>query len=204
MFYETRDNRHGLPHDPFKALVSPRPIGWIGTRGLDGSINLSPYSFFNAISDRPKLVMFSSAGYKHSVRNAEESGVFTASLASRGLAEQMNASSVDAPYGVDEFAYAGLTPRNGTLVGAPFVGEAYAALECRVTELFRPKDLDGAVSENHVVIGQVVGIHIDPAIIADGRIDMKKAAPLARLGYRDYADGAETFEMIRPRWTVEA
>lgn len=200
MFYETEDNRHGLAHDPFKALVAPRPIGWIGTLGADGARNLAPYSFFNALADRPKLVMFSSSGYKHSARNAEATGAFTASMASRNLAEAMNASSVDAPDGVDEFAFAGLTPVPGKLVEAPYVGEAFAALECRVTDVFRPKGLDGVASDNFVVIGQVVGIHIDPAVIVDGRIDMGTAAPLARLGYRDYCDGAETFEMVRPSW----
>lgn len=200
MFYATTENRHGLQHDPFKAIVSPRPIGWIGTKGSDGSINLAPYSFFNAISDRPKLVMFSSSGWKHSVQNAEETGEFTASLASRNLAEEMNASSIDAPYGKNEFELSNLSPENGELVDAPFVKEAYAALECKVTQVLRPIGLDGTPSENYMVIGQVVGIHIDPAIIVGGRIDMAKAAPLARLGYRDYADGSQTFEMTRPKW----
>ena len=200
MFYATDENRHGMSHDPFKALVSPRPIGWIGTKGRDGSINLSPYSFFNAVSDRPKLVMFSSSGWKHSVRNAEETGEFTASLASRHLAEQVNASSIDAPYGTDEFELSGLDPEKGRLVEAPFVRQAYAALECRVTQIVRPQGLDGAPSENFVVFGQVVGIHIDPAIVADGRIDMAAAAPLARLGYHDYSDGSDVFEMVRPKW----
>ncbi len=200
MFYETADNSHGLAHDPFKALVSPRPIGWIGTRGLDGSFNLSPYSFFNAVSDRPKLVMFSSSGWKHSVRNAEETGEFTASLASRDLAEQVNASSIDAPYGTDEFALSGLGRQEGRLVAAPFVREAYAALECKVTQILQPVGIDGAPSENFVVFGQVMGIHIDPAIIVDGRIDMAVAAPLARLGYLDYSDGSQVFEMVRPKW----
>lgn len=200
MFYETAENAHGLPHDPFKALVSPRPIGWIGTKGRDGSLNLSPYSFFNAISDHPKLVVFSSVGRKHSARNAEETGEFTASLASRNLAEQVNASSIDAPYGHEEFSLAGLTPEPGRLVSAPFVGESYAALECKVTQIIQPKTLDGGISDNFLVFGQVIGIHIDPAIVVDGRIDMKKAAPLARLGYFDFSDGSNVFEMVRPKW----
>lgn len=200
MFYATAENRHGLPHDPFKALVSPRPIGWIGTKGSDGSLNLAPYSFFNAISDKPKLVMFSSSGRKHSAKNAEETGAFTASLASRHLAEHMNASSIDAPYGEDEFGLSGLTPEMGRLVAAPYVREAYAALECVVTEIMVPKGIDAEPSENVVVFGQVVGIHIDPAIVREGRIDMQKAAPLARLGYRDYSDGSDVFEMVRPKW----
>jgi flavin reductase (DIM6/NTAB) family NADH-FMN oxidoreductase RutF len=199
MFYSTDENRHGLAHDPFKAIVSPRPIGWIGTKGRDGSLNLSPYSFFNAICDSPKLVMFASSGAKDSLRNARETGVFTASLASRHLAEQMNASSISVEYGVDEFAIAGLTARQGTLVDAPFVAEAYAALECRVTEIIEPKTIDGSKAEAIVVFGQVVGIHLSEDILREGRVDMGIARPLGRMGYRDYADGgAEVFEMTRP------
>ncbi len=198
MFYDTAANRHGLPHDPFKAIVSPRPIGWIGTRAADGSLNVAPYSFFNAISDRPKLVMFSSSGYKDSVRNIEATGEFTASFASRNLSEAVNKTSISAPHGESEFAIAGLTPVDGTLVKAPFVGEAYAALECRMTEMFQPKGLDGEPSDNYVVIGQVVGIHIRDEAIRDGRFDMATVRPLARLGYMDYCDGGDVFQMVRP------
>jgi flavin reductase (DIM6/NTAB) family NADH-FMN oxidoreductase RutF len=200
MFYETETNDHGLAHDPFKALVSPRPIGWIGTVGTDGTHNLAPYSFFNAIGDNPKLVMFASDGVKDSVTNATASREFTASLASLNLAEQMNRSSVDAPAHEDEFAYAGLTAEMGRCVDAPFVREAFSALECKVINIFRPNTLDGTPSGYTLVIGQVVGIHIDAAIIKNGKIDMRTAAPLARLGYRDYCDGSKTFEMIRPQW----
>lgn len=199
MFYETAANRHGLPHDPFKAIVSPRPIGWIGTRAADGSQNLAPYSFFNAISDRPKLVMFSSSTYKDSVRNIEETGQFTASFASRNLSAAVNLTSVAAPHGESEFEIAGLTPVEGTLVKAPFVGEAFAALECRMTEIVRPKGLDGAVSESYVVFGEVVGIHIRDEAIRDGRFDPAIVRPLARLGYMDYCDGGDVFEMVRPK-----
>jgi flavin reductase (DIM6/NTAB) family NADH-FMN oxidoreductase RutF len=199
MFYTTDTNRHGLAHDPFKAIVAPRPIGWIGSKGKDGSLNLSPYSFFNAISDRPKLVMFSSAGRKDSVRNVEETGVFTANLVSRHLVEKMNHSSIDVPYGTNEFELAGLTAKPGTLVDAPYVGEAFAVLECRVTEILQPKGLDGEVSENIMVIGQVLGIHIDETIIRDGRLDMALARPVARMGYMDYSEGSDVFAMIRPK-----
>ncbi|WP_077961457.1 flavin reductase family protein [Ensifer adhaerens] len=198
MFYETALNSHGLPHDPFKAIVSPRPIGWIGTRSAEGALNLAPYSFFNAISDRPKLVMFSSSGYKDSVRNIEATGEFTASFASRDLAAAVNKTSIPAPHGESEFEIAGLTPVDGALVNAPFVAEAYAALECRMTEMFQPKDLDGAQSDNYVVIGQVVGIHIREEAIRDGRFDMATVKPLARLGYMDYCDGGDVFQMTRP------
>ncbi|OHV85295.1 flavin reductase family protein [Ensifer sp. LCM 4579] len=199
MFYETASNRHGLPHDPFKAIVSPRPIGWIGTRAADGSLNLAPYSFFNAISDRPKLVMFSSSGYKDSVRNIEETGEFTASFASRNLSEAVNLTSVAAPHGESEFTIAGLTPVEGTLVRAPFVGEAFAALECRMTEILRPRGLDGTVSDSYVVFGEVVGIHIREEAIRDGRFDVASVKPLARLGYMDYCDGGDVFAMMRPK-----
>ncbi|MFS8049546.1 flavin reductase family protein [Rhizobium sp. BR 314] len=199
MFYSTDTNRHGLAHDPFKAIVAPRPIGWIGSKGRDGSLNLSPYSFFNAVSDRPKLVMFSSSGRKDSARNVEETGVFTANLVSRNLVEKMNHSSIAASYGISEFELAGLTAARAKLIDAPYVGEAFAVLECRVTEILRPKGLDGEPSENIMVIGQVVGIHIDEAIIRDGRLDMALARPVARMGYMDYAEGSDVFEMMRPK-----
>ncbi|MDP9591079.1 UNVERIFIED_ORG: flavin reductase (DIM6/NTAB) family NADH-FMN oxidoreductase RutF [Shinella zoogloeoides] len=200
LFYETAQNAHGLRHDPFKAIVAPRPIGWIGTKAADGRRNLSPYSFFNAVADRPKLVMFSSSGHKDSVTNIEETGVFTCSLAGQHLAKEMNASSVAVPRGVDEFEIAGLTPVGGRLVDAPYVGEAYAALECRTTQILRPLDLDGRETDNWVVFGQVVGIHISPDILRDGMIDMAVARPLGRMGYLDYTDGGTgVFTMARPR-----
>lgn len=200
LFYETAENAHGLKHDPFKAIVAPRPIGWIGTKAADGRLNLSPYSFFNAVSDKPKLVMFSSSGHKDSVTNIEETGVFTCSLASRHLAEQMNMSSIAVPRGVDEFELAKLTPVTGRLVDAPYVGEAYAALECRATQILRPLDIEGRESDNWVVFGQVVGIHISPEIVRDGMLDMAVMRPLGRMGYMDYADGgAEVFAMTRPK-----
>ncbi|MDL2407323.1 flavin reductase family protein [Rhizobium calliandrae] len=198
MFYTTDTNRHGLAYDPFKAIVAPRPIGWIGSKGIDGSLNLSPYSFFNAVSDRPKLVMFSSMGRKDSVRNVEETNVFTANLVSRNLLEKMNHSSIAVPYGIDEFSLAGLTAKPGRLVDAPYVAEAFAVLECRVTEVMRPKGLDGEPSENIMVFGQVVGIHIDETIIRDGRLDMALARPVARMGYMDYSEGSDVFELRRP------
>lgn len=199
MFYATDTNVHGLKHDPFKAIVAPRPIGWIGTKGRDGSINLSPYSFFNIVSDSPKIVMFSSSGRKDSLRNAEESGVFTASLASRNLAEKVNASSVAVPYSTDEFEIAGLSPVMGQLVDAPYVSEAYTALECRVTQILQPDTLEGGKAHAYMVLGQVVGIHIDETVILDGRIDMTRLHPIARMGYRDYSDGgSDVFEMVRP------
>ena len=199
MFYKA-DGPHGLAHDPFKAIVSPRPIGWIGTRGRDGSVNLAPYSFFNAISERPKMVMFSSLGRKDSQRNCEETGVFTASLVSRDLADEMNRTAVDSPYGESEFTYAGLETAEAELIDAPYVARSWATLECRVTEVFQPRTLDGSQSSNWLVFGQVVGIHIRDEVLKDGVIDMGKANPVARLGYMDYTDSGNLFSMTRPRW----
>ncbi len=199
MFYTTDTNRHGLAHDPFKAIVSPRPIGWIGSKGRDGSLNLAPYSFFNAVADTPKLVMFSSSGHKHSQQNARETGVFTCNFVSRNLADKMNLTSAALPYGTSEFEFAGLTPRRAELIDAPCVAEAFAVLECKVTEIIEPKTLSGEPTENVFVFGQVVGIHIDKAIVSDGRLDMALARPVARMGYMDYCEGSDVFEMFRPK-----
>ncbi|MFD1744323.1 flavin reductase family protein [Rhizobium helianthi] len=200
MFYQAAENAHGMAHDPFKAIVAPRPIGWIGSRGADGSINLAPYSFFNIVSDHPKIVMFSSSGRKHSCRNAEETGAFTASLVSRNLVGRMNASSAPVDYGVDEFELSGLTAEWGRLVRAPYVKEAYAVLECQVTEISQPKALNGASSDSVMVFGQVVGIHISEDIVRDGRIDMSLSRPIARMGYMDYCDGgSDVFQLDRPQ-----
>ena len=190
MFYGTEENRHGLPHDPFKALVSPRPIGWIGTRGRDGSINLAPYSFFNAVSDRPKLVMFSSSGWKHSVRNAEETGEFTASLASRHLAERVNASSIDAPYGSERVRFERSHRGAGTARRCAVRGRS---LCCTGMQGYADRP---ARRHRRSAVGKLRRVrpgHRHPyrsGIIVDGRIDMATAAPLARLGYRDYSDGS--------------
>jgi flavin reductase (DIM6/NTAB) family NADH-FMN oxidoreductase RutF len=198
MFYDTKSNAHGMAHDPFKAIVAPRPIGWIGTKGRDGSRNLSPYSFFNAVGDRPKMVMFSSSGRKDSLRNVEETGVFTTSFASRALLQQMSRSSAAVPYGTDEFALAGLTAVDGRLVDAPYVGEAVAVLECRVTMVTTLKDIEGAETDSHAVFGQVMGIHIDESVIRGGRFDLALADPILRAGYMDYAGISPLIELARP------
>ena len=199
MFYRADTRDHGMRYDPFKAIVAPRPIGWIGTKGRDGSLNLSPYSFFNIVDDDPKIVMFSSGGRKDSARNAEETGVFTTSLASHHLIEKVNASSIAVGYGVNEFEIAGLTPRFGELVDAPYVGEAYVAMECVVTEVVSPRDRHGNRTESYMVFGEVIGIHIDERIIRDGRLDMSLARPVGRMGYMDYSEAGEVFELMRPR-----
>lgn len=188
MHYDTATNAHGMRHDPFKALVVPRPIGWISTVGSDGVLNLAPYSFFNGVSDRPPMVMFSSAGHKDSLRNVRETGEFTCSLAGWELRDQMNLSSAMVAADVDEFALAGLQTAPSRFVRPPRVAESPAALECRHWKTVEmpsdPKRPDLAYS---VVFGLVVGIYIDERYIRDGRVDTGAMRPLARLGYMDYA-----------------
>lgn len=199
MFFEPSKG-HGLPHDPFKAIVSPRPIGWISTVSKKGEVNLAPYSFFNALSSNPHLVWFSSEGEKDSATFARETGEFVANLVGRDLADKMNMSSVNAPRGTSEFGYAGLTAAPSRLVAPPRVAEAPAALECKVTEIFEPKGLDGKHAGAFVVIGEVVGIHIDEAFLTDGLFDVVKAGNVSRLGYFDFSSIEQTFEKRRPRW----
>ena len=199
MFYEPK-NGHGLSHNPLKAIVSPRPIGWISTVSTEGAHNLAPYSYFNLVCDEPPMVMFVSDGWKDSVRNIQETGSFTCNLVSDNLTAQMNASSVNAPRGVSEFAYSGLTPAASQLIAAPRVKEAYSALECVAVEIKQLKDRQGRSTESHMVIGEIVGIHIDEAILSNGMIDTAKARPVARLGYLEFNTVETTYEMIRPRW----
>jgi flavin reductase (DIM6/NTAB) family NADH-FMN oxidoreductase RutF len=199
MFYEPR-NGHGLPHDPSKAIVAPRPIGWISTLSRDGIPNLAPYSFFNMVSGKPFSVMFSSDRPKDSARNAVETGEFVANLASRELARPMNASSVDAPSEVSEFDYAGLEMAPSVLVKPPRVAAAPAALECRVSMAFHPKDAAGNEMESFIVMGEVVGVHIDDRFLREGLFDATLAGNLARLGYFDFLAVGELFQMRRPKW----
>ena len=187
MHYDTLKNEHGLPHDPFKAIVAPRPIGWIGSRSITGVYNLAPYSYFNAIADRPHFVMFSSVDIKDSVKNIEETGEFTVSLATEDLFDHMNGSSVPADSNIDEFELAGLKPQIGKFVSAPFVSEASAALECKH---WKTIDIPGSdrskLTGNYSIIGEVVGVHINDDYIKDGMFDTEKVRPIARLGYMDY------------------
>lgn len=196
--YKVADG-HGLPHNPFKAIVAPRPIGWISTRHPNGSLNLAPYSFFNAVSDSPPIVMFSSSGYKDSVTNADAGGDFVFNLATEDLKEAMNRSSAPYPHGVSEFDKAGLTPLDSDLVSAPRVGEAKAALECRTLQTLRLTGLDGEMSDNWVVFGEVVAVHIAEDVLVDGLFDVTRARPLSRLGYMDYAVTDAVFQMTRPK-----
>jgi flavin reductase (DIM6/NTAB) family NADH-FMN oxidoreductase RutF len=200
MFYKPEDG-HGLPHDPFKAIVAPRPIGWISSLSESGVPNLAPYSFFNAISSNPHLVIFSSEGHKDSVSNIEKTGEFVANLVSRDLAEVMNRTSVDAPASVDEFDYAGIEREASQIVAPPRVKGVLAALECVVTDVQQPTGRNGENAGVYVVFGEVVGVYIADNALRDGLFDIVKAGNVARLGYMDYASVTETFQMRRPRWS---
>ena len=200
MFYRPGIEDHGLAHNPFKALVAPRPIGWIATLDAEGRANLAPYSFFNAIADTPPMVLYSNtgekeggAGRKDTLANIRATGEFVANIVPFALKDAMNATSGPYPPDTDEFALAGLTPAPSRQVAPPRVAEAPAALECRV---WRILDLPGKA--NHLVIAEVVGVHIDDAVIADGKVDVTRYQPVARLGYRDYAAVREVFQMTRP------
>jgi flavin reductase (DIM6/NTAB) family NADH-FMN oxidoreductase RutF len=187
VFYETLTNKHGLKHDPFKALVAPRPIGWISTVSKDGIFNLAPYSFFNAVSEKPHYVMFGSAGRKDTVINIEETGEFVCSLSTYDLRAHMNMTSAAVPYGVDEFPIAGLTAVASNVVKPPRVKESPAALECQHWKSIQlPPAEPGGRPGNIMVIGRVVGIYIADEVIADGIVDTGAMKPLSRLGYMDY------------------
>jgi flavin reductase (DIM6/NTAB) family NADH-FMN oxidoreductase RutF len=198
LFYRTDTNDHGLPHSPFKAIVAPRPIGWISAMSRKGEMNLSPYSYFNAVGDRPPVVLFSSEGMKDAASFVEETGEFVCNFVSYELREKMNLTSAPLPRGENEMAFAGLTPAPSVLVKAPRVAEAPAALECKLLEIVRLKSIEGRALNNHLVIGQVVGVHIDERFIRNGRFDTLAARPVMRMGYHDYAVGTEGFTMVRP------
>ncbi len=188
MHYDAIENNHGLAHDPFKALIAPRPIGWIGSISKEGIYNLAPYSFFNAISDRPHYVMFSSKNIKDSVCNVQETGEFTCSLSTWDTRDGMNVSSAPVPADVDEFPISNLTAAASKFVKPPRVKESPAAIECRYWKTIELPDVAPGSDQGHfVVIGQVVGIYIDEAYVSDGIVDTGAMRPLARLGYMDYA-----------------
>ena len=197
MFYEPRLG-HGLPHDPFKAIIAPRPIGWISTLGATGAPNLAPYSFFNAVHSKPPMLAFTSESMKHSAANAIATGEFVYNLCSRDLFDAMNISSGDFPEGVNEFEAAGLEMAPCHVVRAPRVAAAPAALECKVAQAMQLRDAAGGLLEGWIIIGQVVGVHIADAYLRNGRFDTAAAQPLARCGYRDYAALGELFEALRP------
>ena len=199
MFYRPKDG-HGLPHNPFNALITPRPIGWISSRAADGNNNLAPYSFFNGVAYTPPQVMFASTGTKDdqpgtkdSLANIEETGVFCVNIVAFEMRDAMNASSEMLPKEVDEFSHAGLTPVECDTINCARIEGAPAALECKLTQIVT---LPGAA--NRVAFGEVTGIHLRDDCLRDGLFDVTRFQPLARMGYRDYTVVRETFSLARP------
>ena len=192
----------GLSFSPIKAIISPRPIGWISSRGKDGSVNLAPYSYFNAISEQPPMVIFSGApsgnsGHKDSIRNVIETEEFVVNIVSSALGNAMNITSGGLPYGESEFTAANLEMADCETVSVPRVAISPAALECKLwkaVELPKPDNADASI----MVVGTITGIHIDDTIIKNGKVDVTTFQPLARLGYMDYARITNVFSMKRP------
>ena len=216
MFYETRNLTRealkslGLAFNPFKAIVAPRPIGWISTVNAQGVVNLAPFSFFNAVSADPPMVFYSAngthdadSGEKDSLRNVREVGEFVCNLVSWELRQAMNVTSTPAPPGISEIEAAGIDALPSRLVKPPRVAASPAHLECKLHQLV-DLPLDPVTGErNTMVIGLVVGVHLDDAFIADGRFDTARAQPVARLGYQDYTVVSESFAMQRPGWPLK-
>ena len=199
MFYEVAKNDHGLPYDPIKAIVAPRPIGWITSMSAKGEINLAPYSFFNAFSTRPPIVGYSSEGRKDSVAFVEETKEFVCNLATYDLRDAMNVTSGSYPRGVDEMREAGLEAAPSRLVKPPRVARSPCALECKWLQTVKLTDVDGRETERYLVVGQVVATYIDDAFIKDGMVDTAAMKPIARLGYSEYAVVDAAFSLKRPK-----
>ena len=191
MFYEPKDG-HGLPHSPFNAIVAPRPIGWISTRGSFGD-NLAPYSFFNAVAYTPPQVVFA-GDMKDTLRNIQETGVFATNVVPESLWHQMNATSAHLPRGTDEFTHAGLAKSECTTINCPRVTLSPATLECRLQQVVT---LEGG--EDFLVIGTVIGVHIRDEFLTDGQFDLTRVRPMARLGYKDYSVVTTTLSLDRPK-----
>jgi len=200
-FYEPRLG-HGLPHDPFNAIVGPRPIGWISSHDAQGHLNLAPYSFFNAFNYTPPIVGFSSIGFKDTVRNVQQTGEFAWNLATSPLAEAMNASCAAVPPEVNEFELAGLTPVASRVISVPRVAESPVSFECRVTQIIQLQGADGTQADSWLTLGEVVAIHIAKSLLKNGVYDTAAAQPILRGGGpADYFSiGPEQlFRMFRPR-----
>ncbi|KRS11920.1 nitrilotriacetate monooxygenase [Roseovarius atlanticus] len=193
-----RSRPEELPFNPFKAIIAPRPIGWIGTLNAEGVANLAPYSFFNGVGSGPDMVMFASEGAKNSYINARDAGEFTFSLVTAELTDAMNISSENVPDGIDEFELAGLEQGRSVEIQAPFVAASPAALECVTVDAFQLKDRQGALLEKFMIIGEVVQTHIKDEFIKDGLFATTAAQPIARMGYRDYTSIATAWNLARP------
>lgn len=194
---------HGLPHDPFNAIVGPRPIGWISTRAADGTLNLAPYSFFNAFNYTPPLIGFASLGRKDTLRNVEETGEFVWNLATRPLADAMNASCAPAPPEVDEFQLAGLATASSRMVAVPRVAVSPVSFECKCSQIIRLQGASGAETNSWLILGEVVGVHIAHDLLRDGIYDTAGAHPILRGGGpADYFEitADSLFRMKRPSY----
>ena len=199
-YYEP-SNGHGLKHDPFNAIVGPRPIGWISSRDAQGRINLAPYSFFNAFNYVPPIIGFSSVGWKDSVANIAETKEFCWNLATKHIGEAMNKTSATVPHEVDEFEISGLTKVPGRIVNVPRVAESLASFECKLTQLIQLEGADGKKANSWLVLGEVVAVYIDKSLIRDGVYQTALAHPILRAGrLGDYAEirPDAMFEMVRP------
>lgn len=199
-FYEPSKG-HGLPHNPFKAIVAPRPIGWISTIDLQGRVNLAPYSFFNAFAETPPVIGFCTSHVrKDSVNNSDATGEFVANFCGAELAQEMNISSASVDPGVDEMKLAGLEAAASTLVKPPRIARAIAALECKLISTTQLKNAKGELIDTWLTLGEVVGVHINDEFLKDGIFDTAAARPLGRCGYKgDYVEVNTLFEMIRPK-----
>jgi flavin reductase (DIM6/NTAB) family NADH-FMN oxidoreductase RutF len=192
---------HGLKHDPFNAIIAPRPIGWISSRDAKGNVNLAPYSFFNAFNYKPPLIGFSSTTWKDTVANIQETGEFVWNLVTMDLAQAMNATSATVPHEVDEFDLARLTKLDSRLVKPPRVAESPVSFECRLSEIIQLKGADGTKAQAWLTIGEVVAVHIDKRLIKDGVYQTAAARPITRAGRSgDYFEirPDAMFEMPRP------
>jgi flavin reductase (DIM6/NTAB) family NADH-FMN oxidoreductase RutF len=199
LFYEPpQRDRAVLPHDPFKAMIAPRPIGWVTTMSASGDVNLAPYSYFNAFSSTPPIIGFSSEGRKDSVSFAEETGEFVWNMATYDLRHAMNATSAALSRGTSEFEHAGLASVSSVLVRPPRVAASPCAMECKVLQIQQLKDLMGRKLDSYLVLGEVIGVHIDDRFIEAGRVDITRMRPIARCGYADYAVVDSLFVLQRP------
>ena len=199
MFYEPdKRDKSILPHDPFKAIVAPRPIGWITSISVKGEVNLAPYSYFNGVNSRANVVMFASEGRKDSLNNIAETREFVCNLATWDLRDAMNATAAPLPHGVNEMRHAGLESAPSRLVKPPRVAASPCALECKLVKIVAMETADGKPVDSHVVFGQVVGVHIDDRFIVDGLLDTAAMKPIARCGYDQYAVVEAVFSMTRP------
>ncbi|OUR77823.1 hypothetical protein A9Q83_09925 [Alphaproteobacteria bacterium 46_93_T64] len=202
MFYETSDH-HGLKHNPFKALIAPRPIGWVSSKNEKGELNLAPFSFFNAMSDNPPTVVLgfsgnhSEGGPKDTFANITALGEFVCNIVTYEIRDAMNATSEMVNRSVNEFDLANLTAAPSNIVGVPRVQESPVNMECKLLQVIDLPSND-ANSPNRMVLGQVLGIHISDSIITEGMVDMTKYHPLARLGYKDYTAVMDVFSLNRP------